>query len=317
MFIGKAYFRLITQSLAGAWNSFLSRPDRRRFMQDNQSSQAVWHISRGGNCRRRPATAFTLIELLVVIIIIAILAALLLPALANAKDQAVRTHCKSNERQQFLALAMYANENKDFLPNLPDAGTYQPWDMKQDVGSYMASSGAPYKIWYDPGTAQYYTDKDYLTLWQNTTGENGAEGARIVGYAETFNGVRLFDDDPPWYFSTNINLKMNISTVSTESDASLVFPIRASSRVLLACATITLADCLSTDLPTMQSYQWSDLPHSLDPDVPVQKSFTTSHLVHGKFPSGGNQAMFDGHAEWRPFAQMMPRAGAGSPVFYW
>jgi prepilin-type N-terminal cleavage/methylation domain-containing protein len=285
-------------------------------MPNQQSWWSKTAFARAGRAATSQRTdAFTLIELLVVIAIIAVLAALLLPALSKAKDQAIRIHCMSNERQQILALSMYAHDNKDFLPD--DTGAHQPWDLNQADGTYMAAGGAPYKVWYDPGTFQTFSDANLLAFWNTSTAEfDGEDALRVVGYAETFYGIGLYANSGGWEFSTNINQKLTTSPISING---ISFPIKPSSRILLACATITNPGNLSDNLTTMQSYAWTDIPHSTDPDVPGTKPFTSAHFANARIPSGGNEGMFDGHVEWRPFQQFIPRAGASGegPCFYY
>jgi prepilin-type N-terminal cleavage/methylation domain-containing protein len=226
--------------------------------------------------RKKCIKAFTLIELLVVIAIIAILAAMLLPALASAKERGRRAVDQSNLHQQGIAITMLTGDNNNLLPDLryppytTTPGTAYglwPWDISTNFTDVMISYGASQNIFYCPSNPGFNT----TNTW------NFNPNFRILGYAYLMPGVGMNaggrSEAPYWH--TNV----------------LGTPAQPPSTAAVAVDVVVR----DTGTGSFTKISVGGLPKGI-----IQR---TSHL-QGSVPAGGTELFEDAHVEWRPWKVM-------------
>ena len=268
------------------------------------------------NLNHKKAGGFTLIELLVVIAIIAILAALLLPALAKAKEKANRTYCLNDMKQWGLAQTMYVDDSNQTLPttkiqnaSLPIGGYNEDTPTWSDLAYAHFQFHVGDDAWFN-ALPPYISSKP---LWYYTSG-NGP----VI-----YNTSKTIFQCPTAKVDSNLNpinrvifqLGMNSKGEEVNGDGSTgskVSPVKTSN-IRHPSAFVLFSDnrVASADAPS-----WDSSTATLGSPQNYTSRFSMRHT------KGGDIVFGDGHASWLKYDYVVKNvfskpSDPGNPDINW
>ena len=224
----------------------------------------------------REQEGFTLIELLVVIAIIAILAAMLLPALASAKEKGKRAYCSGNLRQIGIGMTVYATDYRDFVVSARNIPGSNPERFVQ-IAINPPEAGAAATVGLTIQTNNIWT-------CPNRPGFPTYEGE----YPQYNIGYQYFGGIKGW--------------LTTGYDGASRSPIKTTLArphwVLAADATVKVLNVWGG---VDRNVAYANIPPHKEPRG-------------GKRPAGGNQLYIDGSVEWVKAQRMYGLHTWGDPA---
>ena len=257
---------------------------------------------------------FTLIELLVVIAIIALLAAMVLPALARARERANSIFCLNNQKQWGLAMAMYADDNKEFWPAARDLNFTDPADNNPTWTELHSGAAASPPI----GLADWFNAlPPYVgspPLWQygaNSVSNNIFTRARSIFLCPTAAALPIVPPDPDSVntiepgagggptFNYGMNQRINYNLPPPQNVPETPFRV---TQAVHPSAFVVFSE---------QRVHQAERPYYGSTPVDLSSTYNWCNRFSGRHNAGGNMVFSDAHAAFFKYNYVVTTSAPG------